>query len=116
MEDPIMHNLIHHSGLEGNPPTNNLLRALGQFKYRAMRLAGYVTIFNTVLLVVALGWRWWYLLAVAGIVIAYFFEKKYAIPGEQDVGWGASSEWQKFKAEWQEFRENQCSPRKERGE
>jgi hypothetical protein len=45
-----------------------------------MRLAGYITVFNTVLLVVALGWRWWYLFAIVGLVIAYFFEKKYAIP------------------------------------
>ena len=75
----------------------NLLRSLGQFKYRAMRMSAYITVFNTVLLVVALGWRWWYLLAVAGIVLAYFFEKKHGIPGEMDVAWRASKEWQDYR-------------------
>lgn len=103
--DPMMHNLIYHSGLDMQRKNNmNLLRLLGQFKYRAMRLAGYVTVFNTVLLVIALGWKWWYLLALIGFILLYFFEKKYAIPAEQDVGWGASKEWQEFKREWKEVK------------
>lgn len=84
----------------------NLLRALGQFKYRAMRMSAYVTVFNTVLLVVALGWRWWYLIALAAFVVLYFFEKKHGIPGEMDVAWKSSREWQEFKAKFEEMYED----------
>lgn len=82
----------------------NLLRLFGQFKYRAMRLSGYVTIFNTLLLVLALGWRWWYVLVFALFVILYLFEKKYGIPGELDVAWKNSKEWQEFKLKDEEFK------------
>lgn len=83
----------------------SFLRLFGQFKYRAMRLSGYVTIFNTVLLVLALGWRWWYIVAFLGFVILYIFEKKYGIPGELDVAWKNAKEWQEFKEQWEEFRQ-----------
>ena len=79
------------------------LRYLGQFKYRAMRLAPYNTIFQTAILI-GFGWKWWYIFLFVGMIVAYIFEKRHGIPGELDVAWKNSAEWQQFRKEWDEFR------------
>ena len=82
----------------------SILRYVGRLKYKVMRLGGYVALFNTTILIVGFGWKWWYLLAFLGMAAAYYFEIKYAIPAEQDVSWKASKEWTDFRKEWDEFR------------
>jgi hypothetical protein len=38
------------------------------------------------------------------MIVAYIFEKRHGIPGELDVAWKNSAEWQQFRKEWDEFR------------
>jgi hypothetical protein len=81
-----------------------VLRYIGRLKYRVMRLSGYVTLLNTAILIAGFGFKWWYSLAFIGIALAYLFEKKHGIPGEMDVAWKNSAEWQQYKREFSQFR------------
>lgn len=81
-----------------------MLRRLAQIKFKLMRVNPYIQFFNTVVLLSLAGWQDWYLLAVAGVVAAYLFEKRHGIAGEMDMTWRNSDEWHKFKVEWTEIR------------
>jgi len=81
-----------------------ILRRLAKLKYRVLRVNPYVQFFNTALLLALTGWKWWYALAVCGLLVAFWFEKKYGLPGEMDVAWKSSPEWTRFMAEWDEFK------------
>jgi hypothetical protein len=83
-----------------------MLRRLARLKYRMMRLSGYITILNTVILIFGFGWKWWYLPCLALVILAYLFEQRHGIAGEMDVAWKNSAEWQKFRGEWDAFTKN----------
>ena len=77
--------------------TSEVLRGIARMKYRVMRLSGYITVLNTVILIFGFGWKWWYLPALCFVVVAYLFEKKHGIAGEMDVAYSQSREWQELK-------------------
>jgi hypothetical protein len=65
----------------------------------------YVQLFNTGLLIWIAGWTWWYLALVPVLGTLYYFETKFGIPGELDVAWKSSKEWQEFKRDFYELRD-----------
>lgn len=80
-----------------------MLRRIARLKFRLMRVNPYVQMFNTGLLLIIAGWRWWYVLAGVGFLAAYLFEKKYGVKGEMDVTWQNSEVWTKYEERFDEI-------------
>ena len=80
-----------------------MLRRLGSAKYKIVRVFAYIAIVNLAILVQVNGWQWWYLVVPPIFGLLYWFESRYGIPGELDIAWAKSREWQEYKIEFQEL-------------
>jgi len=74
-----------------------MLRRLARLKYRLLRVGPYVQLFNTVVLLTVAGLKWWYILALGGLMVAVWYEKNYGLPEEMDVAMKSSGEWREIK-------------------
>lgn len=76
---------------------SGILRGLGRRKYKFVRVIAYVQLVNLAILVQVNGWQVWYLLIPPLFLLMYWFEVKYGIPGEQDVGFNGNENFKEMK-------------------
>ena len=82
-----------------------MFRKLGSAKYKIVRVFAYITVVNLVILVQVNGWQLWYLAVPPIFVLLYWFETKYGIPGEQEVGWEGNANFREMKKTVEETKE-----------
>ena len=80
-----------------------MLRKLGSAKYKIVRVFAYIAIVNLAILVQVNGLRWWYLAVPPVFAFLYWFETKYGIPGEQEVGWEGNANFKEMRREIHEI-------------
>ena len=80
-----------------------MLKKLGSAKYKIVRVFAYIAIVNLAVVVQMNGFQFWYLAVPPIFALLYWFETKYGIPGEQEVGWEGNANFKEMRREIHEI-------------